>query len=37
MGSGSTALAAVSTGRNYLGAEISQDYYEVIKKRMMQF
>lgn len=37
MGSGSTALAAVSTGRNYLGAEIAQDYYEIIKKRIMQF
>ena len=37
MGSGSTALAAASTGRNYLGAEISHDYNKVIKKRMMQF
>lgn len=37
MGSGSTAVAAVSTGRNYLGAEISRDYYGIIKRRMMEF
>lgn len=34
MGTGSTALAAVSTGRRYLGAEIDQGYYETAVKRI---
>lgn len=36
MGTGSTAVAAVSTGRNYLGAEISREYYEVAQRRIAE-
>lgn len=36
MGTGSTALAAIATGRDYLGAEINQDYYETAGKRIAQ-
>lgn len=36
MGTGSTALAAISTSRRYLGAEISADYYQIICKRIME-
>jgi site-specific DNA-methyltransferase (adenine-specific) len=34
MGSGTTAKAAVQTKRLYLGSEISEEYYEIIKKRL---
>lgn len=34
MGSGSTALAAKQTGRDYLGAEIEHKYYQIICKRL---
>lgn len=34
MGTGSTALAALLSGRNYLGAEINQEYYEIAQKRI---
>lgn len=34
MGSGSTALAAVLSGRSYLGAEIEPGYFETIGKRL---
>lgn len=34
MGTGSTALAALLNGRNYLGAEINQEYYEIAQKRI---
>ena len=34
MGTGSTALAAIQTGREYLGAEIDPDYYRIIQKRL---
>ncbi len=34
MGTGSTALAAIQTGRDYLGAEIAPDYYHIIQKRL---
>ena len=34
MGTGSTALAAVLTGREYLGAEINREYYEISQRRM---
>ena len=33
MGTGSTALAAIQTGRNYLGAEIDRGYFEVCQRR----
>lgn len=36
MGTGSTALAALSTGRRYLGAEIDREYYEVAKRRIRE-
>lgn len=36
MGSGSTALAAIATGRRYLGAEIDRDYYELAQRRIAQ-
>lgn len=34
MGSGSTAVAAISSGRDYIGAEINRDYYETAKLRI---
>lgn len=34
MGTGSTALAAAQTGRNYLGAEIDRGYFEVCRRRI---
>jgi site-specific DNA-methyltransferase (adenine-specific) len=34
MGTGSTALAAVLTGREYLGAEINREYYEISQRRI---
>lgn len=34
MGTGSTALAAIQTGRNYLGAEIDRGYFEVCRRRI---
>ena len=36
MGSGSTAVAAVMTGRSYLGAEINREYFELSRKRIAQ-
>ena len=36
MGSGSTAVAAISTGRRYLGAEINRDYFELAQSRIAQ-
>lgn len=36
MGTGSTALAAMMTGRQYLGAEIDRDYYETARKRISE-
>ncbi|MCI9077287.1 MAG: site-specific DNA-methyltransferase, partial [Dorea sp.] len=36
MGTGSTALAAISTNRRYLGAEINQGYYEIAVRRIME-
>ena len=35
MGSGSTAIAAVDTGRHYLGIELHPEYVEIAKKRIM--
>lgn len=34
MGSGTTAVACVNTGRNYTGFEWDEEYYEVIKDRL---
>lgn len=36
MGTGSTALAALATGRAYLGAEIDAGYFEIAKKRIKE-
>ena len=34
MGSGTTAIAALEVDRNYLGSEISEEYYKLCKKRI---
>jgi len=34
MGSGTTAVAAKNLGRNYLGAEINEDYYNIAIERL---
>lgn len=34
MGSGSTGVAAVNTGRSFIGIEIDQGYYDAAKKRI---
>lgn len=34
MGSGSTGVAAVNNDRNFLGCDLSDDYYEIAKKRI---
>lgn len=36
MGTGSTAVAASQNGRDYLGAEINQNYYELSLKRLTE-
>ena len=36
MGSGTTAKVAVSLNRNFLGSELSEEYFEVSKKRIGQ-
>lgn len=36
MGTGSTAVAAILSGRNYLGAEISPVYYEMAQRRIAE-
>lgn len=35
MGSGTTAVACIRTGRNYIGFELNTEYYEVCKKRIL--
>lgn len=34
MGSGSTGVACVNTGRNFIGIELSSNYYEIAQKRI---
>jgi site-specific DNA-methyltransferase (adenine-specific) len=34
MGSGTTAKAAIQTNRNYLGSEISEEYYNICLERV---
>lgn len=34
MGSGTTGVACVQTGRNFIGVEISKDYYDIAAKRI---
>jgi len=36
MGSGTTAKASILTNRNYLGSEISEEYFEIIEKRLKE-
>lgn len=35
MGSGTTAVACIRTGRNYIGFELNPEYYEVCRKRIL--
>ena len=37
MGSGTTAIAALEVGRNYLGSEINEEYYNLCKKRIQSY
>lgn len=34
MGSGTTAIACMETGRNYIGYEIDSEYYEIAQERV---
>lgn len=34
MGSGSTGVACVNTGRNFIGMELDQNYFEIAKQRI---
>jgi site-specific DNA-methyltransferase (adenine-specific) len=36
MGSGTTGVACVNTGRNFIGIEIDEGYFEIAKKRIEQ-
>jgi len=36
IGSGTTALAAISLNRNYIGFDISEEYVELAKTRIVQ-
>ena len=35
IGSGTTAVACIRTGRNYIGFELNTEYYGVCKKRIL--
>jgi site-specific DNA-methyltransferase (adenine-specific) len=35
LGSGTTAVAAILEKRNWLGCEVTPDYYEIIDKRIL--
>lgn len=35
MGSGSTGVAAVNTGRNFIGVELDENYFNIAKERIM--
>jgi len=34
MGSGTTAKVAIENNRDYIGSEISKEYYDIIQKRL---
>lgn len=34
-GNGTTAVACIRTGRNYIGFELNHEYYEVCRKRIL--
>jgi site-specific DNA-methyltransferase (adenine-specific) len=36
MGSGTTAKVSIKLNRNFVGSEISEEYYEVANKRINQ-
>lgn len=36
MGSGTTGVACVQTGRNFIGCEISEDYFKIAKRRIAE-
>lgn len=36
MGSGTTAIACMNTGRNYIGFEIDKEYYDLSIKRIKE-
>ena len=36
IGTGSTALAAIKTGRDYLGADIEQKYVQIARRRILE-
>lgn len=37
IGSGTTAIAAINTDRNYIGIELDEDYYNIAKQRISDF
>lgn len=36
MGSGSTGVACVNTGRNFIGIELDDNYFEIAQKRIAE-
>jgi site-specific DNA-methyltransferase (adenine-specific) len=36
MGSGTTGVACVNTGRDFIGIELDADYYRIAEKRIEQ-
>ena len=36
MGSGTTAIACINTGRNFIGFELDEDYYNIANKRILE-
>ena len=36
MGSGSTGVAALNTGRSFIGIEINEEYYQIAAKRIKE-
>ena len=36
MGSGTTGVAAIQLGRNFIGCEISEDYFAIAEKRIKE-
>jgi DNA modification methylase len=36
MGSGTTGVACVQTGRNFIGIEIDKGYYDIAEKRIKE-
>ena len=37
MGSGQTAIAAIKTGRHYVGYDIEEEYVKLAEKRVKEF